>query len=112
MNDIETLKRQIDQQFSSLKREIELLKRQIDVLTRWKEERERRQLHLPLDPASIQVLNEAFKGSSFDKIVVQSLFLKTGVSNNPLVDGQVVYHDSSDVIKTRLNGTVKTFTTS
>lgn len=72
------------------------------------------QLSFPLDPASLGVLNEAFKTNYFDSIKVRELYLKSGDSVNPVTEGQIRYHENAgtQVLKIYLDGAVKTFTTS
>ncbi len=94
-----------------MKEEIEQLKREIAELQKWKEDKERQQLSLPLDPASLQILSQALISGQIDKVILKSLFLKTNASDEPLVDGQIVYKKSTETLKVMLGGVLKTITT-
>jgi len=91
-------------------RQFNELTRKVEELTTWKAERMRQQLSLPLDPSSIEVLNQAFINSNFSKFEVKRLILTAGATDDPAVEGELVYHGTTPSIKVLL-GTVKTITT-
>lgn len=69
-------------------------------------------LKLPLSPAAIGALNQAFINSNFDKFEVRRLLLSTGQAVNPTKEGEIVYHSTTPSLKIMLNGAVKTITVS
>lgn len=88
---------------------IQELQQQIDEL---KKKVETQQLYLPIDIPSMQALNQALISNKFNRVMTDSVFLTTGNSVNPSIEGQVVYHNNSGspVLKVYINGAVKTFT--
>lgn len=90
-------------------RQFEEMIRKVDELYKWMQDRKRQQLTLPLDIASVSVLNEAFRSRYFDVVKTRELFLKPGFSVNPSVEGQIVYHENSGTqeIRAYVDGAVK-----
>lgn len=85
--------------------EFERMKREIAELRRWKEQKTQQQLSMPLDNASLGVLNDAFYRYEFDRIKLINLFFRTGNAQNPTENGQMTYYDSGTVgIRTRIDG--------
>jgi len=74
-------------------------------------ELENKTLSFPISPAGAGSLNQSFLSSFFDRFNVKRLFLTTGQSTNPSVEGEVVYHESSKTLRVRLNNAVRTITT-
>lgn len=68
--------------------EFNKLKAQVAELVAWKEEKEKNQLHFPLDIQSVQVLNEAFRSARFDRINVLDIFFQASLES-PVEEGQM-----------------------
>lgn len=95
-----------------LNKEIETLKAQVADLLKWKKEKEKQQLTLPLDHASVRVLDNAFRVSSFSEFSVQNLRMHTDNEADPYREGEIVYDRAggTEVLKIYINGAVRTFT--
>jgi len=88
-----------------VKQELDRLKREIAELKRWKEDRQRQQLALPLDTASVNVLKQALYSTELERIYIRDLFFRTGNEINPTVSGQMNYYDgASKGIRIYVNG--------
>lgn len=86
------------EEFDALKREVAQMRLELD-------QRKLQQLMMPLDNASLGVLNEAFYRYEFDRLKLVNLFFRTGNAQNPVEDGQMTYYDSGTVgFRTRIDG--------
>lgn len=85
-------------EFDALKREVAQMRLELDA-------RKVQQLMMPLDNASLGVLNDAFYRYEFDRLKLVNLFFRTGNAQNPIEDGQMTYYDSGTVgFRTRIDG--------
>ena len=73
--------------------EIKKMKLQISDLLKWKEEREKQQLTLPIDYQSMKALDNAFREFKFTEISVTSIYLQpvTNIVRNK--KGLIAYYD-------------------
>lgn len=94
-----------------MQKEIQSLKAQVASLLEWKKSQEQNQLKLPVGVSSVQALAQSLVDQPLPKINVKSIFLKTGFSDEPRVDGQIVYKESTDTLRVMLGGVLKTITT-
>ena len=86
------------EEFDALKREVAQMRLELDA-------RKLQQLMMPLDNASLGVLNDAFYRYEFDRLKLVNLFFRTGNAQNPVEDGQMTYYDSGTVgFRTRIDG--------
>lgn len=86
------------EEFDALKREVAQMRLELD-------QRKLQQLMMPLDTASLGVLNDAFYRYEFDRLKLVNLFFRTGNAQNPIENGQMTYYDSGTVgFRTRING--------
>jgi hypothetical protein len=72
---------------------IKTLERQVDELLKWKEAREKQQLTLPIDYASMKALDNAFREFKFNRINVVSVFFTSTSNIARTVKGQMTYYD-------------------
>lgn len=75
------------------RQEFNQMKKQIAELLQWKKERERQQLRLPLDVASVQVLSEALRGTVLDRINVRDIFFQA-TQESPTEEGQMRFFNN------------------
>lgn len=74
-------------------KEIKELQRQVKELMEWKKQRERQQLTLPIDYASMKALDDAFRGYAFQRINVTEVIFKPVTNIIRTVKGRVCYYD-------------------
>jgi hypothetical protein len=91
------------------KNEIRVLKAQVAELLDWKREREKQQLRLPLDLASVQVLSEALRGNVLDRINVRDIFFQA-TQESPTEEGQMRYFNNRITQNYRMTTTKGVFT--
>lgn len=74
-------------------KEIKELQRQVKELMEWKKQRERQQLTLPIDYASLKALDDAFRDYRFQRINVTEIIFQpvTNIIRNQ--KGRVCYYD-------------------
>jgi len=85
------------------------MKAQIAELLEWKKKKERQQLTFPIDVASMQVLNEAFRVTRFDTFYVRDIFFSPTMSS-PTVPGQMRFFNNGATQNFRGNTTGTVFT--
>ena len=85
------------------------MKVQINELVQWKKQRERQQLSLPLDIASIQVLSEALRGTVLDRINVRDIFFQA-TKESPTEEGQMRFFNDRSTQTFRCTTTKGVFT--
>ena len=76
----------------NLKKEVKTLKSQVRELLKWKEERTKQQLTLPIDYSSMKALDNAFRETSFTEFHVTDIFFKATLES-PKIKGQMRYFD-------------------
>lgn len=74
-------------------KEIAELKRQVKELMKWKEDRERQQLTMPIDYASMKALDNAFREFKFTEFNVKSIILVPTASILRTRKGMIAYYD-------------------
>ena len=70
------------------RQEFNQMKAQISELLQWKKQKERQQLSMPLDIASIQVLSETLRGAVIDRLNVRDIFFQA-TQESPTEEGQM-----------------------
>jgi hypothetical protein len=84
--------------------ELETLKQQVAELMAWKQKKERQQLSFPIDTASMQALNEAFRSAYFDRINVTDIFFQA-TRESPTVEGQMRFFNDRSTQTMRITTT-------
>ena len=84
-------------------------RQQLNELIEWKKEKERQQLHMPLDVASVQVLSEALRSAVLDRINVRDIFFQATLES-PTEEGQMRYFNNRTTQNFRMTTTKGVFT--
>lgn len=85
------------------------LEAQVAELMAWKKAKERQQLTFPIDVASMQALNEAFRTTFFDRVNVTDIFFQA-TQESPTVAGQMRFFNDRATQTFRGTTTVGVFT--
>lgn len=75
---------------TQLIKRVATLESQIKEVLKWKKDREKQQLTLPLDYASTRVLDNAFRAVNFTEFHVRDIFF-IRTESSPTVNGQMRY---------------------
>jgi hypothetical protein len=67
-------------------------KQQLNELIEWKARKEKQQLSLPLDQASMQALVEAFRTTMFERINVRDIYFQATLES-PTIEGQMRFYN-------------------
>ena len=89
--------------------EIRALKAQIQELTEWKQQKERQQLTMPLDVASMKVLIEAFRNVVIERLLVRDIIF-VATQESPTEEGQMRFFNNRTTQNFRVCTTKGIFT--
>ena len=84
-------------------------KQQLADLVAWKSEKEKQQLHFPLDIASVQALNEVLRSVVIDRLNVRDIFFQA-TQESPTENGQMRYFNDRSTQTFRMTTTKGVFT--
>jgi hypothetical protein len=85
------------------------MKKQVAELLQWREDKKRQQLSFPIDVASMQALNEAFRTTRFDRINITDIYF-SATESSPTVPGQMRFFNNGATQNFRGNTTGSVFT--
>lgn len=92
-----------------LQKLVKKLQDQVAALERWKEDRTRQQLTMPIDDASMRAVAEALRNTRLEKINVKDIFF-IATQESPTEEGQMRFFNDRDTQTFRVTTTKDVFT--